>query len=92
MRWLQPHRQQHLRSLLHLGRSIPANPPPLQGAPLSERTFELPPLFIFHHANAYEEGGRLVVDSIHVRRVGRAGSGWWAGMVVWWHAAAGSVG
>lgn len=60
-----------------------ARPPPasLQGAPLRERTFELPPLFIFHHANAFEEGGRLVVDSIHVRGSarGRGSAGWLVG-------------
>lgn len=36
-----------------------------QGRPLQPRTFTLPPLFIFHHCNAFEEGDKLVVDSIH---------------------------
>ncbi|PRW59430.1 Apocarotenoid-15,15 -oxygenase [Chlorella sorokiniana] len=38
-----------------------------EGRPLEARTFTLPPLFIFHHANAYEadDGQRIVVDSIH---------------------------
>lgn len=42
-------------------------PYPPQGRPLEARRFELPPLFIFHHANAFEaEGGsKIVVDSIH---------------------------
>ena len=35
--------------------------------PLESRCFTAPPLFIFHHANAYETDGgrRLIIDSIH---------------------------
>lgn len=40
-------------------------PPLLQGQLLQARVLELPPFFIFHHANSYEEGGRVVIDSIH---------------------------
>jgi all-trans-8'-apo-beta-carotenal 15,15'-oxygenase len=29
------------------------------------KTFELPSSFIFHHANAYEDGNDVIVDSIH---------------------------
>ncbi|KAL4425965.1 hypothetical protein ABPG75_009981 [Micractinium tetrahymenae] len=38
-----------------------------QGRPLQARCFELPPLFVFHHANAFETdgGSKIVVDSIH---------------------------
>ena len=39
----------------------------MQGRPLEARCFTAPPLFIFHHANAFETAGgrRLIVDSIH---------------------------
>jgi all-trans-8'-apo-beta-carotenal 15,15'-oxygenase len=42
-------------------------PASLQGRPLEARCFTAPPLFIFHHANAYEteDGRRLIIDSIH---------------------------
>lgn len=42
-------------------------PRPGAAAGVTQRTFAAPPLFVFHHANAYEaEGGkRVVVDSIH---------------------------
>lgn len=34
----------------------------LQGRPLEARTFTAPPLFVFHHANAFEtDGGRRIV-------------------------------
>jgi carotenoid cleavage dioxygenase-like enzyme len=38
-----------------------------QGRPLQPRTFTAPPLFVFHHANAYEspDGRHVSVDSIH---------------------------
>lgn len=38
-----------------------------QGRPLQPRTFTAPPLFVFHHANAFEsaDGRRVSVDSIH---------------------------
>jgi hypothetical protein len=42
-------------------------PATVQGRPLEARCFTAPPLFIFHHANAYETDGgrRLIIDSIH---------------------------
>lgn len=41
------------------------SPPVLQEASV----LSLPPSFVFHHANAYEEGTRLVVDSIAYPRL-----------------------
>ncbi len=36
------------------------------GAPLRSRTYKAPPLFVFHHANAYEsDDGKVIIDSIH---------------------------
>ena len=31
------------------------------------RTFEIPPSFVFHHANAYEEQEDIIIDSIHYK-------------------------
>lgn len=46
-----------------------------QGRPLESRRFELPPLFIFHHANAFEAdgGSRVVVDAIHYKSLPAVG-------------------
>lgn len=42
-------------------------PRPSSAAHITYKTFTAPPLFVFHHANAYETDGgkRVVVDSIH---------------------------
>lgn len=64
MVWL-PARLPVLRS--HAPRAFLLPPAVPQGRPLEARRIQLPPLFIFHHANAYEAdgGSKLVVDSIH---------------------------
>uniref|UniRef100_A0A1D2ACD5 Apocarotenoid-15,15'-oxygenase n=1 Tax=Auxenochlorella protothecoides TaxID=3075 RepID=A0A1D2ACD5_AUXPR len=40
---------------------------PRPGAPpgARPRRFELPPSFVFHHANAYEQGEHVIIDSVH---------------------------
>jgi hypothetical protein len=39
-------------------------PPPSVDPTLLRRTFDAPPFFSFHHANAYEAGGNLVIDTV----------------------------
>jgi carotenoid cleavage dioxygenase-like enzyme len=45
-------------------RAPPLLPAPPADPTLLRRTFEAPPFFSFHHANAYEAGGKLVIDTV----------------------------
>lgn len=53
-------------TVLHL---IPRDP----SSSKKVQKFELPPAFVFHHANAYEEGNNVVIDSIHYKSLPAVG-------------------
>lgn len=56
-----------LKTRWDVGRPTVVHLIPRPGAPpgARPRRFELPPSFVFHHANAYEQGEHVIIDSVH---------------------------